>query len=99
MDPFQTTHFLIFILYLSQSLKYRLLSPQDGHRLFSSSIGCTYTNPFDFLDNQDNLNTNFDYNSVILVVTVRNYCAIEVVDTLRLKCLTLFSLSQLHIFL
>ena len=63
-----------------------------------SSVNYSYTEPLNFLDDQQSFNNAFGNIPVMLLVSDRSSRAIEDSKTLRSKILDLCSLSHLHIF-
>ena len=50
-----------------------------------SSVGCTYNEPFEFLDNQRSFDNMFGPNPVMLIVSARSSREIEDSETFRSK--------------
>ena len=65
---------------------------------FPSPVGCTYTWPLDFFDDQQSFDNIFRYNPVMFIISTHSSRAMEDSKNLRSKLLYLCSLSHLHMF-
>ena len=75
-----------------------IMTPKIDMVYSPSSVNYSYTEPLNFLDDQQSFNNAFGNIPVMLLISDRSSRAIEDSKTLRSKILDLCSLSHLHIF-